>query len=373
LVASPFFVFAARDARMYSLALLLTTASTYFFLRLVDSDGERADRWWIAYAVVSTAAVYSHLFCVFVVLAHGVSMVALPRRSVPLRRLVRAWVTVGVLLTPLGYYIARHRASNVDWVGPLSIDQVGEYADLLVGSRLNTVVAAVVVCVCAAVVARVALSSGRSRALWLLCVGGALLVVPVVAALTVSVAKPLFVDRYLIVTVPGFALVVGAVIDRMRRQRLVITIAVVLVIGALSYRSIDRAVAPAPKEDWRAAAAFVGARIQPGDAIVVGPDAFYGFGHYAARDPRLADVESEWPGGPWAVRWIRSDDRDLSSRVPTSARTWVVVRGDPDALQEGWRPPPLERFRTHVAGGDIELVVRFENVSVFRYEPDGAG
>jgi hypothetical protein len=63
---SPFMVYYSSEARSYALMMLLATLSTLAMLLAVERGGVR---WWVAYAVCSAGAVYSHYTCVFVLLA----------------------------------------------------------------------------------------------------------------------------------------------------------------------------------------------------------------------------------------------------------------------------------------------------------------
>jgi Dolichyl-phosphate-mannose-protein mannosyltransferase len=59
---SPFMIFYSSEARGYAVMMALVTASTLSMLLAVDRT--RA-RWWVAYAVATAAAVYTHYTCVF--------------------------------------------------------------------------------------------------------------------------------------------------------------------------------------------------------------------------------------------------------------------------------------------------------------------
>jgi Dolichyl-phosphate-mannose-protein mannosyltransferase len=59
---SPFMIYYSAEARGYALMMALVAASTISLLRAVDRG--RAS-WWVAYAVATVAAVYTHYTCVF--------------------------------------------------------------------------------------------------------------------------------------------------------------------------------------------------------------------------------------------------------------------------------------------------------------------
>lgn len=59
---SPFMIYYSAEARGYALMMALVTASTLSMLLAVD---QRRARWWVAYAVATAGAVYTHYTCVF--------------------------------------------------------------------------------------------------------------------------------------------------------------------------------------------------------------------------------------------------------------------------------------------------------------------
>jgi len=79
LAANGFFIFYAQEARCYSLLLFLTLSSSYFAIRCVKSP---ARKWWAGYIVLSILATYTHFFAVWVMLAHAVSLLFLPRKRI---------------------------------------------------------------------------------------------------------------------------------------------------------------------------------------------------------------------------------------------------------------------------------------------------
>jgi hypothetical protein len=63
---APFMIYYSAEARGYALMMALVTLSTLTMLLGVDT---RRARWWVAYAVCTCAAVYTHYTCVFALAA----------------------------------------------------------------------------------------------------------------------------------------------------------------------------------------------------------------------------------------------------------------------------------------------------------------
>jgi len=121
---SPFHILYAREARQYTLWMVLTLLSTVALLRAADSRSVRA---WCAYSLTVAAGLYVHLLFFTVLAAHGmyVGLSALqpwPPRAGKLLREYGAFVLsslVGLLLfMPWGYMLLRnaaHSATMLSW------------------------------------------------------------------------------------------------------------------------------------------------------------------------------------------------------------------------------------------------------------------
>ena len=101
---SPFYVRFAQEGRMYSLAFFLSLLSTYFFLQIVLA-GERsrpAGRGWSrAWVLATAAALYSHYFTLFIVVAQMVYvLVSWLRRRVSLKPWLWRALGLGLLFLP---------------------------------------------------------------------------------------------------------------------------------------------------------------------------------------------------------------------------------------------------------------------------------
>jgi len=91
---SPFQVYYSQEARMYALATFATALSMFLLARIVSDEG-RQSRLWIAYFLTTAAAIFTHYYALFVVVAQNVSMIALWRRD---RGRLRCWLTVQAAL-----------------------------------------------------------------------------------------------------------------------------------------------------------------------------------------------------------------------------------------------------------------------------------
>src|SRR4030095_13634334 len=92
-----FFIRYVQEARVYSLALWLVVLASYFFVVALDRPSLAR---WTTYAVVSTLAVYAHVFSGLVIAGHFVSLRLRPDR-VRHRHRAGAYLLIAALTSPL--------------------------------------------------------------------------------------------------------------------------------------------------------------------------------------------------------------------------------------------------------------------------------
>ncbi|QOV33856.1 glycosyltransferase family 39 protein [Streptomyces ferrugineus] len=185
--------FYAQEARSYALVSAAVVWATWFFVRALQ-DGRR--RWWAGYGGLLLLAGWLHVFALLVLLGHAVTLWCSGR----LHRLGRRWLSttafVGCAVAPLAVVSAGQAAEQLEWLGRPGVQD-------WLGFALP---------VAAALALSVPLRRRRetpARAVTLPAVGLPLLIVPAGFLLVVSLARPWYVDRYVLYGMSGLALVVG--------------------------------------------------------------------------------------------------------------------------------------------------------------------
>jgi mannosyltransferase len=339
----------AQEGRSYAMVCALVTWATY---ALVVSVSHRA-RWrWAVYGSTMLLACLLHEFAVLALVAHGVTLVV---SRVP-RPVLRAWsvAAAGVVagLLPLAICSAG-QSGQVSWIdGPV---------------RLPGVLAMAVVGVACAL-ARV----GVRGPVRLSALAVPIVVLPGLLLLIASLVKPLFVDRYVLYSSIGIALLLGAWVDYfLRRQRSsrYAWIAAVGVLAALVQPSMSLRTPESRSNDVTAIGATVRKEGRPGDGLL------YLSGQHrilTAANPEdtrfltdLALAQSpvssntlagvELPAQEIAARMLEFD-RIVAVRDPAGAHS-------PTNPQEEAKTSTLRRhFReygtTHVRGARVTVYVR---------------
>jgi mannosyltransferase len=349
------FVGHAREARAYSLAVLLVAAAALFLVRAVQ-QGRRRD--WALYAIAGVLAVYAHLLAALAILAQLVSLLVIRRRIST--RLILFAAGGALLLAPLAIAVVTHsQGRQIDWVAAPRLRQLPGLLYWYTGSWTLTALN-VVAGLIALTAAFADLRSSRSAPrVWPYALVVAWLAFPPLAAFAISFAKPVYLYRYFLVSLPALVVLVAAGLARIGRAWIVVP--VVLAAVALSTRT-TAACTPGcviGQDDWRSAAAYVDSELRPGDGVLFDPGQLRTpFAHYLppARLPRLL-FPARWPLEGGRVDGASTPAAALI-RARSARRVWLVTWW----LPQGDIPAELARTRGTPAVRDFAGNVR---VSLF--------
>lgn len=294
LAVNSFLLTQAQNARAYALVLLLTIISTALFVRAVDED-----RPWLGllHGLVIAMAVYAHFFAVFVLVAQWAALLA-TRRRVP-RGLLAGSLGAFVLCLPLVAIVRSSDLDGISWIPRTTVASVVGVFSALSGGRFLLVV---VTGLCSITALRWCREWRRSLTHpslqpWLV---SSWLVLPLALAVTVSLYRPLVVNRYFVILLPPIALAAGAgLVELWRWRRPVAALAlaglVMAMPGALLRAYGQRS------EDWKGAVEYLLARSGPGrPAAVIVDYHLIPIEHYLRHRlpvsrPPFADLEANAP------------------------------------------------------------------------------
>lgn len=274
----------AQEGRSYALVAAAVVWATYLMLR------ER----WVAYAVVLLLGCWLHEFAVLALPAHAFAA----RRSRGWR-LAAGAVVAGLL--PLALVSARQAQQQLGWLGRPGWQDWAAYG----------VVAAVAL-----------LLARRGVARELLRVALPLTLLPPGVLLTVSLVHPWYVDRYVLYSLAGLALLAGARLAAVRGWVPWLLVGVLLV--PLGFWSAWLRTPESRKDDVPAVAAAVHELARPGDAVLFLPS--------RRREWLLSSPE------------VYGSLRDLAlSRTPAASRSLQGVERSPEGIQEALLDPAVGR------------------------------
>jgi mannosyltransferase len=364
LAISPYHVWYSQEAKMYTLVVLLALASSY---TLVEALQRNQRRWWAAYALLTTLMFYTHVATVLVFVAQSLYVVATRRAW---RGRERGWLLAAAVLTlpyvPIALWAMRVVGGGVStWHADVGLwDAVRIFGTRLAINRYEMPVQerAAILFTLLAVIGVVTMARVDRRAHWWL-LATTLTLVPVVGLWAVSLRQSVFSDRYGIVALPAFLLLVAAGTVWLVRQRYawLLGAVVLFLLVSLSWaslRDVNRS-HTAQKEDWRSAYAWVAERQQPGDALIVHPNYIITtYTYYSQREPRLQGLPlATIP--TFRVRWLDEPlmIQMIGDQIGTPARIWLVQSpdrvplDDADGTLEGWLARDGEQIDELVVNG----------------------
>lgn len=265
----------SQQTRTYALATVFAIALTLLLVRALDADARRP---WLLYGATGALGLYAHFFVGFVLASHLVLWPWLERAR--RRRLAEAWAVVAVAVAPVLPFAAGGANGAVDWIEPTTLG--GIRAAVSEASGLNRLA------LLAAAAGAVVLLARRSTRLEGLLLA-AWAVVPLAAALAVSVLQPVLLGRYLIVIAPALALLGAAAIMRIRAPLLAGAAGAAVL--AVSARAVDDWYG-AVHEGWRDAASVAERAQRAGTAVAVQPvGKVVAYGLYAPLPPRCRPTD----------------------------------------------------------------------------------
>jgi len=389
---SPFYLWYAQEARMYTMVTALGLASFYFLWRACT---ERKQLWGLAFGLAAAAAVATQYLSVLLLVCEGfLGYFLWVRRSAPSprqdgaqaptaspgakrqRRSALYWglaILLAILL-PLTYRIVTlalwPKAGR--WYVPLPImlrDALNSFS-LGISVELGEVWAFDVVFLLVYLVGVISLwrrppkiMPGEGPGLVWQARGAGLVVlvayilIPVLVMWLYSFFAPLYMgSRYVIMCSPAFYLGLGIGIDAVAhwRRALAVFLGMILVAGmCLSIYRYFNAPRYRNKEDYRSAAQYVEANEHIHDAILVtAPENIIAFTHYYQGKLPVIPVPSVSLSGGLDPTQVAED---LAALASSYERLWLVhcrtMFSDPKELVSQWLNNHAHRLEQRVLPG----------------------
>ena len=286
LAISAFHIQYSQEARAYSLLVLLTLFSFYFFLQLPQGRNH-----WISvgYVLSSALLAYTHYYGLFVLVAQNLyfaSSLFFPRKGFELT--LRKWLILQsliVLLFAPWIPILIHQVSEVKsgfWIAPPSKNALWRTFRQYGGSKVAMNLGFLLAFLSIATLNRARggpgwkrlgewLASFRQRIIltdlgkiWLL---SCWLFIPILLPFFVSqVVSPIYSDKYTIMASSAFYLLIAKGTQNLAYKPAKIIVVTVIII--LSFINVKAYYGKVHKEQWREVASYVDTSGKPGDLIL---------------------------------------------------------------------------------------------------------
>lgn len=311
--------FAARygmEIRGYGLSLLLSSVSWLGLVAAVGAPpGRDRRRWWALFVVASLLAPLAHGISGLQLVVQVASLLLAPDRRLWLRRIVPVALAAAV---EIGLLFSIGAGEVGSWVKPLNANQLLGFARVLIGDGLVARTVVAIALVGGVVVTIASLRRQRDLARWQSAVPLFWAAGLPVLLVAISLVRPYGVNRYLLSSLPGVALLAATALDRIPRR---VPMALAGVALALCLWSDRRMAVTSTNERWSELADHLTVVIQPGDSVVMPPEARPAFD--------VAWDESERPTDPVPLRPAGEvgDVRRFYDEGPWSSSLEAIVRG----------------------------------------------
>ncbi len=205
----------AQEARGYSLAEMLVALTTLLFVSAIERPALGK---WMLYTLASALSVYAHFYAGLVLITQWMSLALLPRTAVPWRHVIRSIGLVGALIAPLGYFILTRDAGQVSWLDSPTLRDFHFALFQMAGAETVMTGLYTVFCLLGIVAGfRQWQHTHRSPETWRHGIVSLWFYGTIALAMALSFYKPIFVGRYLMVSLPAMALLAASAIARLAR------------------------------------------------------------------------------------------------------------------------------------------------------------
>jgi mannosyltransferase len=327
LCLSQFHIFYSQETRMYSLVLLLTLASMYYFLKLIRGEDSLSDK--VCYILFSVLLLYTHNVAIFIIAAQNLfifSSVFFPRNrsGIDLKR----WLLLqGVLVIFYGPWLIvlfkqLYQVSHSRWSVPRPGMPTLLHVFVCYGATRRLALIFALLLLSAAIdfhrPARPRFRRSDGGEIYLLLVW---LMVPVLLPFIISqIFTPIYIHKVTIGALPALYLLAGRGIDRIRIR--VLRIAVVTLIVILALLNLKHYYEQSFRDQWRDVANYIDSFAADGDLVICDPPSTFPdiFAYYWRRTG-LADKEIATKNveiTPANIGKILASLKDIS-------RVWVLL------------------------------------------------
>lgn len=303
----------SQEARAYSFVVLLVLLSTCLFVQLIELPTRGVA---FAYAIVAGLTCYFHYFGVLVPTAHFAVVLGLPANRRTWRMLVPAAGIITVIVAPILWLIHAQDTGHISWVQApsfLELYHLGAFLAADSGKAVGGVLLTLDL-----ILAGFFVSSFKSiwrsdpEGRWRYLLVASLVATPILLTLLVSIVRPAFYHRFLIICLPGWVLMTALGAEqlggRWRRIAMVGVCGLSLVSAVILYRRVT--------EDWRGAVNYLIANSRAGDRVLY----YQSVGEFAGENYR------DWlPGGDASRPAPVPVNPPTEWDVGDAPRVWVVL------------------------------------------------
>lgn len=264
-----FFIEYAQEARSYSLTLFLVILSSYLFVRVIEDPSNKKILY--GYICVSAIAVYAHFFSAFVLIAQMFSVPFLPSNNLRTRQLLFADLLITVLIIPIAFFIVTKDTGQISWIPKPSVYNLKRlFMDLSGDAGTTGYITGFYLLSCGIALTHALVTlftNRRSIDTWRYAFIFFWFGIPIAITFGFSFIKPIFLNKYLIVSLPGLVLLAGIGISLIKDKYCYAVLYILLIF--LSINTIFKDYYPKEKENFRDSVSYIHSNAQHGDGILI--------------------------------------------------------------------------------------------------------
>lgn len=262
----------AQEFRSYSLTFLLTASSTLLLIKILENEDTKTI-WLILYTVISAASFYSHLHALFIIVAQAVTLPLLlvdkKKYGLKLKQILYCLIGIILLILPIALIAINKGPGPINWIWkPAFVDVLYLYLNISGYHGLSLLILYIAFG-CFGILAGTRYPSRRDLLTrWKYSLLVSCLLLPVILTFIISnIIVPIFIDRYLLYTMPYLVLLAVSGIIALANLAgkdgkhsfsfisiVMITVALFSVFAGLGVKNYYK---NHQKEDWRNATEFL--------------------------------------------------------------------------------------------------------------------
>jgi len=330
---SAFMNWYGNETRMYSLLVLVTILNQYFFMKLFTKPDRDS---WLGFFITCLFGIYTHYFFFFVLAINGLFYlfnIKLFEKNA-LKRFILIGIILALAFAPwITYVFMLGKASNAQpsLITPSSVDLFNTFSQFLFGfqtDHINTIL--VSLWPLTVLLGFIALRRNRGikpQTVYLIMC----FILPNVLAFAVSFIRPVYLSRYLIITIPSMFLLLSYLLSRYP-LKLSIALRVVIIAVMLGTLSVEAMSTQTPvKEDYSDAALYLQNHAAPSDVIVVSaPFTVYPIEYYykGASSIYTLPLWDQYQYGPIPSFNINTLPTQVQSITANHSNVWLLLSYD---------------------------------------------
>ena len=346
---APFIIRYSEEARMYGMAAFLIGAATLAMLSAIAAGRANSHKkhlaYWLVYGALMAAALYTHYYVGFMVFVH-VGYAWWAYGGLKNLAQTKAWWAGNLLAAgAFGLWIPTvvsqfTRVQGGYWIPPVDAESLPNTFMQFMAYSSNTLPSSIELLLTMALACYVTFTIARStksvRPKLLFLAGWTL--VPLIAIMLISLAQPVYYDRYFVYASIGFYILLAALLTNKNLRNSVKVILATLILAIFSFGILN--VDKQATHQMSTIGKYVSQEFEDGDVIVSGElYTYFDFSYYnqTGETTRLLSSDKLSGYGETSLIYDRQDEvvvRSLDD-IDEAKRVWVIGKpGEKDYFTE---------------------------------------